>query len=70
MRFMIILILVLLAVLYFMPEPDPVPAEESFIGDQVKILRKAETYQDEYLKNDEERQKRMEEELEKAAGGG
>ena len=70
MRWLIVLILILLAIFYFLPESEPPPAEETFIGDQVKALRKAEGFEDEYLKAAEERKKQMEEELEKATGGG
>ncbi len=70
MRFLIVLILFLLALFYFMPEREPPTAEESFIGDQVKILREAETYEDDYLQQERARQDRLEEEIEKSAGGG
>lgn len=68
MRFMIALIIILLAIFYFMKEPEPRPVEETFIGEQIKPLRKAENFEDEYLKAVEEQQKKMEEELEKAGG--
>lgn len=69
MRFILALIIVLLAIFYFMKEPAPRPVEETFIGEQIKPLRKAENFEDEYLKSVEEQQKKMEEELEKAGGG-
>ena len=59
MRFLIVLLMLLLAIYYFLPEPEPVPAEESFIGDQVKTLRRAEAYEDEYLKAADDRKQRM-----------
>lgn len=68
MRVLIILILVLLAILYFLPDQEPPTAEESFIGDQVRTLRKAEGFETEYLQADEERKRRMEAQLDKAAG--
>ena len=68
MRFIILLILVLLAIFYFMKEPERKPIEETFIGNQVAPLKKMEGYEDEYLKSVEEQQKKMEEELEKAGG--
>jgi len=68
MRWMIVLLLVLLAIYYFLPEQEPPTAEESFIGPQVQTLRKAEGYEDQYLKAAEERKQRMERELEESGG--
>ncbi len=68
MRWMVLLIIVLLAIFYFLPEPAPKPIEETFIGEQLKPLRKAEGFEDEYLKAIDERKKKMEEELEKSGG--
>jgi hypothetical protein len=68
MRALIVLIIILLAVFYFLPEEEPPTAEESFIGDQVKTLRKAEGFESEYLKADQARQQRMEQQLEEATG--
>lgn len=70
MRVLIILIIILLAVFYFLPEKEPPTAEESFIGDQVRTLRKAEGFESEYLEADQARQQRMERQLEEAAGDG
>lgn len=70
MRFLIVLIVILLVLFYFLPEKEPPTAEESFIGDQVKTLREAESYEDDYLRAEKERQQRLEDELERAAGGG
>jgi len=69
MRWFIALIVILLAFFYFLPEPEPKPVEETFIGEQVKVLRKAENYEEEYLQAIKERQQQMEEELEKQTGG-
>jgi hypothetical protein len=69
MRWLIVLILILLAIFYFIPEPEPPTADESFIGEQIKPLRKAQGFEDEYLKATQERKKQMEEELEKSGGG-
>ncbi len=68
MRWMVLLIIVLLAIFFFLPEPAPKPIEETFIGEQLKPLRKAEGFEDEYLKAIDERKKKMEEELEKSGG--
>jgi hypothetical protein len=63
MRFLVALIIVLLALYFLMPEPEPVPVEESIIGDQVKVLRKAEGIEKDYLKATESHQQRLEEQL-------
>ena len=68
MRWMIVLIAILLTVYFFLEEPEPRPIEETFIGDQIKPLRKAEGYEAEYLQDVDARKKKMEEELEKAGG--
>jgi hypothetical protein len=68
MRWMIALIMILLAVFYFMKEPERRPVEETFIGEQIKPLRKAEGFEEEFLKMDQEHQKQIQEELEKAGG--
>jgi hypothetical protein len=70
MRFLIVIIVLLLAVYKFMPEPEPVPLEEGIIGEQVKVLRKAENYEDQYIKSTDARKEQMEDHLEKSAGGG
>lgn len=69
MRFLIIVIIVLLAIFYFLPEPEPVPVEEGFIGDQVKTLRKAEGFEDQYLKSTAEQKQRLEQQLEQSGDG-
>ena len=48
----------------------PPTAEESFIGEPVKVLRKMEGYEDQYLDQAEARKRQMEEQLEKDTGGG
>jgi len=68
MRWFIALLVILLAFFYFLPEPEQKPVEETFIGEQVKVLRKAEGFEQQYLEADQERQKRLEEELEKSGG--
>lgn len=64
--------LFVLAVLWYIrgiEEVKPPPVEESFIGGPVKALRKAEGFEKSYLDATKERQKRMEEQLEKDSGG-
>ena len=68
--FLLALIIVLLAVWYFLPEPGPVPAEESFIGDQVKMLNDAKSYEQRHLEDVRAQQERMERQIEEDAGGG
>ena len=68
MRFLLALIIVLLALYFFLPEPDPVPVEESIIGDQIKVLRKAEKIEANYLESVEQQQKQLEEQLKEDGG--
>lgn len=70
MRWLLFLIVVF-AVLWYIrgiEETPPPTAEESFIGDQVKVLRKAEGFEKTYLDATREQQKKMEEQLEKDSG--
>lgn len=72
MRWLIFFLLVC-AVLWYIrgiEERPPPTAEESFIGDQVKALRKAEEFQKDYPEMDKEYQKRLEEQIDKDSGGG
>ena len=65
--------IVVLAILWFIrgiEETPPPTAEESFIGGPVKALRKAEGFEESYLDATAERQKQMEEQIEKDSGGG
>ena len=65
MRYLILLIIILLLAVKFWPE-QPVPtADESFIGPQLKPLRKAEQVEEDYL----EAVRKKNEELEKQSGG-
>ncbi|NNL95898.1 MAG: hypothetical protein HKO64_09785 [Xanthomonadales bacterium] len=66
---MIALILILLAVFHFMKEPEPRPVEETFIGDQVKLLKDAENIEDQYLDAVKKAQQQMEKDLEDDTGG-
>ena len=67
MRFLIVLIIVLLLAWKFWPE-QPVPtADESFIGPQLKPLRKAEKVEDQYLDALDEKNRKIEEQSD---GGG
>jgi hypothetical protein len=71
MRWFIFLMLVFALLWYIrgIEEQPPPTAEESYIGGSVKALRKAEEFEKTYLEAAKERQKRMEEELEKGSGG-
>jgi len=45
MRFLVVVILVLLLAFVWWPRHAPPPVEETFIGDQIKPLRKAQQFQ-------------------------
>jgi len=50
MRFFVFVIIVLLLFFMFWPQREPVPVEETAIGQQIKPLRKAEKFeQQDYL---------------------
>jgi hypothetical protein len=72
MRWLLFFIVVL-AILWYIrgiEETPPPTAEESFIGGPVKELRKMEGYEESYLDATQERQRQMEEQIEKDTGGG
>ena len=71
MRWLIFFLLVC-AVLWYIrgiEEVPPLTAEESFIGPQVKALRKVEEFEKAYPEMDKQYQKRLEEQIEKDSGG-
>lgn len=71
MRWFLFLIIVI-AVLWFirgLEEVEPPPIEEGIIGGPVKALRKAEGYEKSHLDATKERQRQMEEQIEKDSGG-
>jgi len=47
MRFLMVLIIILLLTYALWPEQEIPPVEETFIGDQIRPLRKAEKFQQE-----------------------
>ena len=66
MRFLVLIIVVLLLAYALWPDPEPVPVEETFIGDQIKPLRKAEKFQQEdYNKALDEHRKEMDQQADK-----
>jgi len=69
MRWLIALIVILLAVFHFMKDPPPRPVEETFIGDQVRLLKDAENIEDQYLDAVQKAQQQMEKDLEDDTGG-
>lgn len=71
MRWFVVLLLVLAGLWYLrgIEEKPPPKIENGFIGGPVKALRKAEGFEQSYLDATKEQQKRMEEQLEKDAGG-
>ena len=70
MRWLLFFIIVFAVLWYIRGIEDvpPPPIEEGFIGGPVKALRKAEGFEESYLDATEERQKRMEEQIEKDGG--
>ena len=70
MRFLIALLILLLLVWHFWPEPEPVPVEKTFIAEPVQRLREAEQFEAQYLEATEARKRQLEKELEEQTGGG
>jgi len=70
MRWLLFWIIVIAVLWYIRGIEDvpPPPIEESFIGGPVKALRKAEGFEKSYLDATAERNKRMEEQIEKDGG--
>lgn len=68
MRLLVAIIIIMLAIYFFMPEPQPKPVEETFVGKQLEPLRKAEGFEAEFLKADAEHQKKLEEAIENGGG--
>ena len=68
----ILVLLVLFVFWWYLGGKEPTlppTAEESFIGEPIKSLRKAEEFEKRYLKAAEERKQRMEEQAEVDSGG-
>ena len=70
MRWLIAFVIIALIAWKFWPEPEPIPVEETFIGEPIKRLNEAKQFEDEYLEATEEHKKEMEKQLEEATGGG
>ena len=68
MRWLLIIVILLLAAWQFLPEPEPVPAEESIVGEPVRALRAAEGVEETYLEAEEARKQQMEAALDEAGG--
>lgn len=66
MRWIFVLGILLAAAWYLRSceDPPPRPAEETFIGDQVKALREAENFEQEYLDATRKKQEEIDKELE------
>jgi hypothetical protein len=58
--FLILLVLALLA-WKLMSSPEPVPVEETIIGEPVKRLQEAEQFETQYLEQTDARKQRLEE---------
>jgi hypothetical protein len=71
MRWLFFLIIVFAVLWYIRGIEDvkPPPIEEGIIGGPVKALHKAQNFEKSYLDATEEHKKKMEEQLEKEAGG-
>jgi len=71
LRWLLVLLFVFAALWYWrgVEETPPPKAVDSIIGGPVKALRKAQGFEKSYLDASDERKKRMEEQLEKDAGG-
>ena len=64
MRFLALIIIILLLAYSWWPEQEPKPVEETFIGDQIAPLRKAEKFQqDDYLKALDEHRENMDDKV-------
>lgn len=63
MRWLLILIVVLFLAWKLVPDPEPLPVEETFIAEPVQQLQDAEAYEDRYLEQADERKQRLEEAL-------
>lgn len=61
MRYFLILLVLALLAWKLMPAPEPVPVEDTVIGEPVKRLQEAEQFESEYLEQSEARKRRMEE---------
>lgn len=71
MRWLLLLIIVFALLWYIrgIEDVEPPPVEEGIIGGPVKALRKAEGFEQDHLEATKDRQKKMEEQLEKDTGG-
>lgn len=71
MRWFLLLIIVFALLWYIrgIEDVEPPPVEEGIIGGPVKALRKAEGFEQDHLEATKDRQKKMEEQLEKDTGG-
>lgn len=69
-RILIVLIILLLLAWRYWPDPEPIPVEETFIGEPVKRLHESQQFEQQYLEAVEARKAEMEKQLEEQAGGG
>ena len=68
LRLLLFIIVVLLLVYVWYPEQEPPPVEETFIGDQIRPLRKAEKFQlEDYPEGLDAYRKKMDEQEKKDA---
>lgn len=60
LRLVVFIIIVLLLAYAWYPEQEPLPVEETFIGDEIQPLRKAEKFQlEDYPEGLDEYRKKM-----------
>jgi hypothetical protein len=64
MRYFLILLVLALLAWKLMPTPEPVPVEDTVLGEPVKRLQEAEQFEDQYLEQSEARKQRIEEAVE------
>lgn len=63
MRWVLLILLLLLAAWQLIPEPEPVSVEDTVIGAPIGVLREAEGLDERQLEQAEERKRRLEEAL-------
>jgi hypothetical protein len=69
MRFLVLIIVILLLAYALWPEQPVPPIEETFMGDQIKPLRKAEKFQEEdYLKALDQHREDMDSQVDQDGG--
>ena len=69
MRFLLFILIVLLMAYAWWPEQEPAAVVETFIGDQIAPLKKAEQFQQEdHLRNLQDHREKMDAQVERDGG--